>query len=137
MSPFFNLFINKPQKSVARYAQTAVTIELEYYNLLVEKVSILFIGRKSVPFYLLVEKVSTLLLVDNMSVDNMSVENMSVEKTSRCRQAGRSNKQSIYLDVYDKMSQIEAVYVLYVSVWKRSSLKRSSLDWLIQICIRS
>ena len=41
------------------------------------------------PILLLVENMSTLLLVenmsvDNLSVDNMSVENMTVEKTSRC-----------------------------------------------------
>ena len=43
-----------------------------------------YVPSKICPILLLVENMSTLLLVENMSVDNMSVENMSVEKTSRC-----------------------------------------------------
>ena len=43
-----------------------------------------YVPSKICPILLLVENMSTLLLVENMSFDNMSVENMSVEKTSRC-----------------------------------------------------
>ena len=43
-----------------------------------------YVPSKICPILLLVENMSTLLLVENMSVDNMSVENMSIEKTTRC-----------------------------------------------------
>ena len=49
-----------------------------------------YVPSKICPILLLVENMSTLLLVENMSVNNMSVENMSVEKTSRCLFFGSS-----------------------------------------------